>query len=162
MDTTSETHFAPGCFGSALTYADDDHCRACAFSAQCSVKSKRALDELRSRLNITVKERRRSSNEMSRKAQEIFEKLGKSAGEIRATLMAGENPFPIKRGFMGDVCFVLLNSPQVTRAFLAQVIEYRCKVNASVAAIYARQAIQILRHCGAITEQEDGISVIKG
>ena len=160
MDSKTETTFAPGCFGSALAFSQDDEvCKACPFHGDCETRSVTALASLQSMFGVASKPRRRKSEAMSQKAEEIFNALGQSADEIRKAVMSGRNPFSLRRGFLGDVVSVLLSHPNVTRAFLTQVLEARRAVRTSVADVYARQAIQILRHCDVITVAGDTIQL---
>lgn len=163
MSFTDKSPFAPGCFGSALAFsAKDDLCQDCPFFSECSAKSALALEELQAYFEIPTGPAKRKSDTMSVKAQEIFEGLGKTADEIRRALMGGTNPFSMRKGFMGDVCFVLLNQPQVTRAFLTEMLQARREIKPSVADMYVRQSIQILRHCEAVAVDGDVFSLRQG
>lgn len=161
MDMTDKTPFAPGCYGSALAFSEeDDICRNCPFNTACAARHVTAMASLRRALHVTHTTKRRTSDKMSVAAEQIFNELGQSATSIRKAITAGKNPFSM-RDFLGDVVAVLLHSESANRAFLAQVLERRRVVRPSVADKQARQAIQILVHCEAIEIVDGAISICR-
>ncbi|MTH61093.1 hypothetical protein [Paracoccus litorisediminis] len=161
MNTSDLFQFTPGCFGSTY-FAKDSTCGVCPFAPDCEKRSVQTMDDIRAICGVVTRKRRAGKGELSEKAREVFEKLGKSAREVRASLMGGENPYPTNQGFMGDVCQILLHFREVKTAFLATVIAERCKLRPSTAASYTKQAVAILQHCEAADIQGDSISLRRG
>lgn len=157
-----KTAFAPGCFGSPLAFGSSDEvCVRCPFYGECGARKADAMQALRDLMSVTVAPKARTpSDQMSVAARKVFDKLGQTAEEILSAILEGRNPFNKRKGFLWDACQTLGGEAFVTRALLAETLAYRLGIQESVADLYARQAVQILRHCGAVTVKEDRISLV--
>jgi hypothetical protein len=150
---TTDVTYAPGCFGSALTYAEDDICAACSFREPCKPVHEKALAALHQSLGIVKKE-----FVLPDKVQKVFDELGISKESIRETLLGGVNPFQMSKGYMGIVCHVLLKRP-ASRSLLAQVIERHRGIAPKTAETYARYAVTILAYCSIVHKDGDLFSI---
>ena len=154
---TEKPLYAPGCFGLPSTFGLDEICGGCVYAKECEIVHVRALRQLRSFCGVEVKEPTRARGELPAKVKKIFEELGKSMTEVREAMQVGQNPYPLKAGFVGIACHVLLQCKTTTRKTIATVIAAHRKYSFETADIYARHAIQILCHCGAIRIDGDQI-----
>jgi hypothetical protein len=161
--------FAPGCFGSALTFdAADMICRNCAFSAQCKPASALARRALQDRFGIKVREKK--TNQVVQedgtvelalpiKTQKLIERIDNSNLDVVGNLSRGKNPFDGTMKFLAVACQLLLRRPVVSRELLIAGCVYALKCQQNTAEAYARQAEQILAHIGAVDVTEGGIKL---
>lgn len=139
---------APGCFGSAFSYGEDEICCSCVFAAQCFPMHQVALEELQNMYGVKAPTRKKS--EIAVKSLKIFESLGKTQGEVREAMMAGVNPYDKNSSTTGLVCQLLLNAKELTRSIMEKVVARRQNINETTASVYVRQALQILTYCDAV------------
>lgn len=166
--------FAPGCFGSALTYREGDMvCRRCPFAKACGDEHLVAMERLRERLGIVVKPRRKKPVEakeeiadpsrlaLPNKVQKLLERLDKEAFDVVAKLRRGENPFLTTLPFMAVACHLLikLDGP-LSQTLLAAAMVKKLGWKDVTASAHARMALQALEHVGAIT-LTDGMAVMR-
>lgn len=154
--------YAPGCFGSALSFGDDAICRACPYAKECEPIHLRAKAQLRELFGVTVKVPTRKTGDLPVKVKRIFDELGKTSEEVREALLGGKNPYKMTEGFVGIVCQVLLSRPSPTRALCAQALSQFRGLNEETAKTYTRYALQILSYCDAISIEGDTIKLARG
>ena len=175
--------FAPGCFGSALTFKGDDvACSGCIFRDQCEPAHKIALEELRTRLSITAPVTRtdaqaeqaaykraerealiaRDPEVMSLpvKVQDLVLRLDRGNFQIREKLAQGENPFVHRIPFMAIVAHLLLRMREpVDRHIISTCFVQKLNWQQGTADAHARMAIQLLTHIGAVDNMDGRISL---
>lgn len=164
--------FAPGCFGSALAFSEKDAiCRNCVFSQGCESAHKIAKAELRSRFGITVRESKKPladvcANEptttLPKKTQALFDRINGANYDIVGKLRSGVNPFGESMRFMAVACQLLLKVPNVKQSTITAGCVYKLGCQEDTAEAYARTAIQILSHVGAIDSNDGVITIRKG
>lgn len=159
---TEKPLYAPGCFGEAATYRDDEICRACSYNAACALAHARVLKQLREFHGFDVKEPTRQVGSLPVKVKKIFDELGKSAEEVRSEMQAGVNPYSIQASFVGIACHILLTCRETTRETLASVLRKYRGYNDATADVYARHSIQILKHCGVVSVDGEKINLTFG
>lgn len=153
--------FAPGCFGSALTWRENDEvCKSCPYTRDCEARSRVALEQLRELCGVQVAPQRRANGALSKRAEAVLDKLDMTTAEIRGAIQAGRNPFPKQSGFLREICAALMIQP-ANRAFLTMILQRRMEITETVADVYTRLALQILNHCEAITTEGDAVSLLK-
>ena len=169
--------FAPGCFGSALTYkATDMICRACPFAGDCAPAHEVAKAEMRARFGITVKSKPSAdpkpepsasgdvieSPEMviDRKTQELLDRIDRSGMSIAGSLRDGINPFEKTMRFMKVACHLLLRLPNVSQDMITAGCMHAIGCQRNTAETYARLAVRVLTHVGAV-EVNDGLLSIR-
>lgn len=152
--------YAPGCFGFSV-YSEDAVCGACPYAGACAPLAQRKLTQLRDHYGFQTKPTRQVG-ELPVKVKKIFEELGKSADEVRIAMQSGVNPYTLRAGFIGIACQVVLKRKSTTREFIAAVMVAHRKYNEATADVYARHAIQILKHCGVITTDGNKVELISG
>jgi hypothetical protein len=152
--------YAPGCFGSS-SYAEDDCCRACTWRVECEPLHQRRMQQLRNFLGVETKKPSRPSGSLPAKVKKIFDDLGKTEEEIRASMRAGMNPFSVRAGFVGIAAHLVLNFDTLTRPKLAALLKAARNYNTETADVYARHAIQILLHCKVVEMDGDTIRLVR-
>lgn len=145
---TERPPYAPGCFGSALSFSKDEVCGACAFAAQCEPVHLRALAQLKDFYG--VKTPTRAKSDLPVKVKKLFDELNRSEEEVREAMLAGTNPYPVSEGFVGVICHLILTAKQITRPTLERALAAHRGLNEETSSFYTRQALHILRHCGAV------------
>lgn len=159
---TERPHYAPGCFGSSIHFKADEICGACAYAAECEPVHRRAKAQLQDFFGIQVKTPTRASGALPVKVKHIFDEAGKSEQEVRDAIQNGQNPYPLKEGFLGIVCHLILSFPGIQRPAIAEALGRSRQLNRETSNTYARFALQILAHCGAVTLEGDEIKPIRG
>jgi hypothetical protein len=164
--------FAPGCFGSALAFnASDSICRNCVFSKECEPTHKRAKEELRNYFGIKVREPKKPladvcanspETTLPKKTQALFDRINSANYDIVGKLRSGVNPFGESMKFMAVACQLLLKVQNVKQSTITAGCVYKLGCQEDTAEAYARTAIQILSHVGAIDSNDGIISIRKG
>lgn len=161
---------APGCFGSALTYREDQtECQACPFAQACAPKSALAMTELRARLGIPEPEKPMQRAEpkkrqprvsahfltqsLPQKVLELIERVERDGIDIGA-LARGHNPFVNQRPvFLRLACHVMLAMPQgVTRRQMIHAYRKKFGWTEGTASALTTQTFQTLKAFGAVVE----------
>lgn len=161
--------FAPGCFGSALAYAENSFCRACVFREQCEPMHKQNLTALRARFGIDTNPRKRANVldgadglALPKKTQELVNRLDYGNLRITEKLAAGENPFETGLAFMKIACHLLLRLGRpFDRGTLSAAFAHKLNWKDGTADSHARMAIQALVHIGAVDLNDGYISLRK-
>lgn len=166
--------FAPGCFGSALTYDDTNSvCVACKFASACQPMHQEALVALRASFNITVKAKPTAPVTVDparpaapvlavpKKVQELLDRLDRSELNVVANLQAGINPFEHSVLYLRIACHLLLRLQKpLTQPLLAAAFASKLNWAQGTADAHARMTIQALAHIGAI-DNRDGLITIR-
>lgn len=166
---TTIPHSAPGCFGSALGFAADNAvCRNCVFAETCEPLHRVNLQTLRATFNIKPPKVRLKAAEESGSECEalatvksvpskvaVYLKRFEDAGiRIVESLQARRNPFGAEAKFMACAAHALLKLDEIDRplrrASLATMISKKLGCSETTGEAYARMALQILYHVGAI------------
>ena len=169
---------SPGCFGSALTFKEEDSvCRGCKFAELCKPAHLDAKAQLQARFGITKmsakskaakaeqkKEAARSEDPavlaLPVKVQEIINKLDRGNYQVVEKLRSGENPFGSTMPFMKIACHLLLRIERpLDRPLLAQAFMHKMNWGQGTADAHARMAIQALTHVGAVDNVDGRISL---
>lgn len=111
--------FAPGCFGSTLSYKKDDAtCVACPFSDKCAPVYETNLIRLRELLGIKEPYKRGAETQpkpvdprrakLPQKTQKLLEKIDKGNFDIINNLKLRKNPFDSTLPQMAIACHLLL------------------------------------------------------
>lgn len=167
--------FAPGCFGSALTYREGDMvCGRCPFASDCEGEHIAALTRLRQKLGIEVKPSpiRRSAKPQRAiddptlatvpvKVRALLQKLDGMSLDIVAKMQRGENPFLKVMPFMAIAAHLLIKAQRpLGQKTLAAALAMKLGWKEGTADAHARMALQALEHVGAII-LIDGGAVMK-
>src|SRR4051812_24843016 len=126
MTSRPDQAFAPGCFGSAMTFIKEaPECVSCPFAHDCEPLSIERLAALRSKLGITVRAPKlppakkvvveAPSGElmtMPRKADRLLKHWDTTQLKVTEALAKGINPFTDKPRFLKLVCHMLLRRPE--------------------------------------------------
>lgn len=168
---TDIPHFAPGCFGSALAFKEDDSvCMGCVFKAECQPIHLEARAALRARLGIKLPEEIKAARPakpkvefldqseaalaLPVKVQELVDKLDRGGYDVVNKLQAGENPFGASLKFMKVAAHLLLGFAKANRPLDAEVLTTAFVKTLgwqeSTAQAHTRMAIQALTHIGAV------------
>ncbi len=166
--------FAPGCFGSALTFkATDMVCQNCPFAAKCEpmhlqsailLREKMGLKPLKTVAPAPVVAAPVDPLAMSlpKKVQDLLLKLNTGSYDVVGKLSRGENPFGAAIPFMAAACHILLKvSRPVDRDFFSTAFMKKFGWQKPAADEKARIAIYALVHVGAIVSN-DGLISLKG
>lgn len=162
--------FAPGCFGSALAFNGDDMiCRTCMFCSQCEPVHDLAKAQLRKHFGIDIKEPKKKhfvtedgtvEVVIPKRTQIIIDRINNANFDIVGNLQRGVNPFIGSMKFLAVACHLLLRMPALKQENIVAGCVYALKCQTNTAEAYARVAIQVLTHVGAI-ETNDGVISIK-
>lgn len=160
--------FAPGCFGSALTYRTNDLvCKSCPFAKTCEVEHIVALQALREKLGVSAKpkplrgaSRARADEEnedptratMPIKTRELLDRLDRMNLNIVERMRRGENPFLGKINYMAIAAHLLMRAQTpLHQRTLAAAFKMKLNWQDTTATAHARMAFLALEHVGAIT-----------
>ena len=157
---TEKPAYAPGCFGSALSFASDDICNACVFVVQCEPVHRRALEQLRALYGVKAPTRNRKA--LPVKVQKVLDESGKTKEEIRDAMQGGQNPYRVADGTLGIVCHLILTAGVITRSRISEALGTYRKLNSDTANVYTRYALQILSHCGAVIIEGENVKLQRG
>lgn len=161
---------APGCFGSALAFqADDMICSRCVFAAQCEPVHIIAKSELRKRFGIEIKEPKKTTIKhedgtietvLPKRTQIFIDRINNANFDIVGKLQRGVNPFGSSMKFLAVACHLFLRMPAVKHEHITAACIHALKCQSNTADAYARIAVQVLTHVGAI-DSNDGVMTIK-
>lgn len=174
---TTIPQFAPGCFGSALAFKEDDSvCQGCVFKAQCEPVHVEARVALRARLGIpslqevkaaaaapkaAFKDQSPEALALPKKVQELVDKLDRGGYNVVESLKRGENPFGASMPFMKIAAHLLLalapRNKSIDRDLLTTAFVSKLGWQENTAEAHARMAIQALTHIGAVTNDNGAI-----
>lgn len=176
MDKVEVPFLAPGCFGSALIFKEDDMvCPACPFMEQCKPVHEQALEKMRDRFgiekkSIPVKKQVVTSQDhpermtLPKKVRGLLKSLDGSKLNIVGDMKNKVNPFRSldKMRYMQVVCHLVMHlSIPVTQKVLAAGLRKQMNWSEGTANAHARMSIQALEHVGAIENNDGTISVKK-
>lgn len=174
---TSIPNFAPGCFGSALAYQEEHPvCRGCKFAEQCRPMHEENLARLRAELHVKDKRQRfemtrpTESNPspgakvLPKKVREYCERLDRMRLNVTGNLAAGVNPFsPNSMSFLYVAAHLLMKLSKLDKPLRANLLTdayvHKLKCRESTAEAYARMALQIFQHIGAVDEIDGGFTL---
>lgn len=172
MSKISVPEYAPGCFGSALTFEKTDMiCKACPFSDRCEPASAESKSLLRSRFGIVFKSKtiRPVPQEVGNiatveceKTRKLIERIDRADLNIVGKLLAGANPFDQQMKFMAIACHIFLRRETVTQNMITVGCVHTLKIQHGAADCYARIALKALVHIGAITNNDGRYSLKRG
>lgn len=168
--------FAPGCFGSALAYKDNESiCRGCTFNVECRplhLENKARLQALAGIKPPKVKPVELAPSapidpttmNLPTKVRELLERIDRNNLNIVGHLRRGENPFVDTMPFMRIACHLLLRCPanmRLDRQLLSSAFVKKLNWQQGTAEAHARLAVQALVHVGAIDLVDGVISLRK-
>lgn len=164
--------FAPGCFGSALTYDETNiACRNCVFAARCRPVHEQNLMALREKLGVTAAPRKKSGPKPksvgasqsglvpSKETQALIDRLDASNLRVVENLQKGINPFGDKMALMKIACHLLLKRP-ISAPLLSAALATKLGWHQKAAELRAYQALAALRHIGAV-DFIDGVFILR-
>lgn len=161
---------APGCFGSALAFeANDMICGHCVFASQCEPVHALAKMELRKRFGIEIKESKKTTirhedgtveTVLPKRTQLFIDRINNANFDIVGKLQRGVNPFGTSMKFLAVACHLLLRMPSVKHEHITAACIHSLKCQQNTAEAYARIAVQVLTHVGAV-RINDGVMTIK-
>lgn len=174
---TDIPHFAPGCFGSALAYKDEDSvCMGCVFKAQCQPIHLEARAALRARLGIKLPEEIKAARPavtkvefkdqspealaLPIKVQELINKLDEGGYNVIENMRAGINPFGAAMKHMKIACHLLLRMPLdkgIDQGLLTTMFVKHLGWAENTSAAQARQVVQALTHIGLVDNNQGTI-----
>lgn len=152
-------NYAPGCYGKAYCYSEDETCGACPYSTECKALQFQAKEQLRQFYGVQAPTRKPVG--LPVKVSKLFKELGKTEEEVRDAMLSGKNPYPPNESAVGVVAHCVLSAWSVSRSNVVGVVAKARNLNLETATIYTRYAIQILAHCGAITVDKDKIHLVR-
>lgn len=165
--------FAPGCFGSALSYNGDMTCRSCKFASACEPVHAVAKLALQEHFGIkpnkaqrpvptgaTAHERARAM--LPKKTLELVDKISAEVANVAGELAIGHNPFRAKFKFMGLACHLLLNMPDLDQSTLSTACVRKFGWSQDTANAHARFALQALTHFNAVKNTNGKFSINRG
>lgn len=164
--------FAPGCFGSALTFkAGDMVCSQCSFASECSVEHEKSMARLRAAFGVTppatkqvVEKPTPRADELRlalpKKVRDLLDKLDNGNYNAVAKLQEGRNPFGASLPFMSVACHLLLRmrSP-LTRDALVRAYMAKFDWQKPSAEEKARIALVALVHIGAVKSNDGQFTI---
>lgn len=172
IDASAE--FAPGCFGSAMTFNKDlPECASCPFAARCEPESLARREMLRVKFGIEPKPKRRKVVETEPKLPSIdatsrvraaLDALKRAGINVVEDLAAGINPFPVGRHFAGlrVTCHLLLHLPTgLDRPALTHALTKKLQLPHETATSHAAQAIRVLNALGVVSVSDQGRITLK-
>lgn len=166
--------FAPGCFGSALAFQKDHSiCRDCKFSAECEPLHNENIKRLREELGIERRSTMGSTahpasrnvalagSTLPKKVDEIVARIQAMGLDIAGKMRNGENPFSAGNAkFLRVGALIFLRADfSVTTDLLSRLYVRKLECKANTAEAYARMALQIFDHFGAIEKSDGGYRI---
>lgn len=176
--------FAPGCFGSAFGFKDNDTvCNGCVFREQCAPAHRLATAALRKSFGIQsleerneekaaeIAERRRAQDEarlaadpgllsLPIKVQDLIARLDRGNYDVIGKLAAGLNPFADTIPFLRIACHLLLHFDRpINKDLLVAAFSQKLDWKPNTAEAHARMTIMALTHIGAVDNQDGQITL---
>lgn len=147
-------------------------CGACAFRSQCEPAHLVAKAALRSHFGIEIKRRRSTSiaatlpapgeDDMPHKIVTLLHNINATGIDIKVALQSGVNPFSSTLKFMAIACHLVMKMPKVNAGLIAQGCVKMLGCQQATAETYAKQAIIVLTHVGAVSNTNGVISLKRG
>lgn len=181
---TTIPQFAPGCYGSALAFKEDDSvCMGCVFKAQCQPVHIEARAALRTRLGIVTpeeakiakaaapaapkaafKDQSAAALALPKKVQELVDKLDRGGYNVVESLKNGQNPFGAALPYMKIAAHLLIalapRGKSIDRQLLTTAFVSKLGWQENTSEAHARMAIQALTHIGAV-DNIDGAIILR-
>lgn len=169
---TDVPKFAPGCFGSALAFNQDNAiCKACIFADKCQPLHEENLGRLRAHFGIVPKAEKKPKKEMvssiglavSEKTRQLIDKLDRGSFNVIENLRKGVNPFDRSMPSMMLATHLLIGlnrmNKSLTRPMLAAKYVSALGLKENTADAYARMNIEALIHIGAVENVDGAIRI---
>lgn len=165
-----EVAHAPGCFGSALAFKEEDpQCQSCMFASDCKPRSQARLAALRAQYGIAepkpkvarpaIKIASGETLTVPVKVAELIGRIERAGVSVTEAFAQGRNPFVSTPLFLRLFSHLLLRLPSVTRPMLTTAFQTKLEWTPQTAASHTSLAVQTFLALGAIDDLNGQLTI---